>query len=76
MSRDEFIRYLSENGIGSAVHYPLPVHRQPLYQQLSYDRDQCPTAARLSEKVLSLPVHPALTDDNLRYICDTVNGVS
>jgi len=76
MSRDEFIRYLSENGIGSAVHYPLPVHRQPMYQQLGYDRDQCPTATRLSEKVLSLPVHPALTDDNLRYICDTVNGVS
>lgn len=75
MRRDDFIRYLSDNGIGSAVHYPLPVHRQPLYQELGYERNQCPTATRVSEIVLSLPVHPALTNNNLEYICDIINKV-
>ena len=76
MERGEFIRYLSDNGVGSAVHYPLPVHRQPLYQELGYERDQCPTATRLSEIVLSLPVHPIVTRDDLKHVCDIINGGS
>ena len=76
MQREEFIRYLTDNGIGSAVHYPLPVHRQPLYQELGYERNQCPTATRLSEIVLSLPIHPALTQNDLEYLCDIINRVS
>jgi len=76
MNRDEFMGYLSDNGIGSAVHYSLPVHRQPLYQELDYEVGQCPNATRLSEIVLSLPVHPALTEDDLRYICEVTNKVS
>ena len=76
MDRDEFVRYLSDNGIGSAVHYPLPVHKQPLYQGLGYDQNQCPNATRLSEIVLSLPVHPSVTDDDLKHICNVINEVS
>ena len=76
MKRDEFIRYLSDNGIGSAVHYPLPVHRQPLYQGLGYEWDQCPNATGLSEIVLSLPVHPIVTDNDLKHVCNIINGVS
>jgi len=76
MMRDEFIRYLSDNGIGSAVHYPLPVHRQPLYQEMGYERDQCRCATRLSETVISLPVHPLVTDGDLKHICSIINGVS
>ncbi|MCD6239851.1 MAG: DegT/DnrJ/EryC1/StrS family aminotransferase [Thermotogae bacterium] len=75
MRRNEFINYLSEKGIGSAIHYPLPIHRQPLYQKLGYPKDLCPVSTELSKVVLSLPVHPALTDDDLRYICETINDV-
>lgn len=39
MSRDAFMDYLSQNLIGTAVHYPLPIHLQPLYQNLGYERD-------------------------------------
>jgi perosamine synthetase len=76
MERGEFIRYLSDNGVGSAVHYPLPVHRQPLYQELGYEWDQCPNATGISEIVLSLPVHPMVSSDDLKYVCDIINGVS
>ena len=75
MKRDELINYLSEKGIGSAIHYPLPIHKQPLYQKLGYPRDLCPVSTELSKVVLSLPVHPALTHEDLRYICETINDV-
>jgi len=75
MSREDFISYLKENGIGTAIHYPLPIHKQPLYRNLGYSDNLCPVSTELSKVVLSLPVHPALTDDDLRYICDTINSV-
>ncbi|MEA2034402.1 MAG: DegT/DnrJ/EryC1/StrS family aminotransferase [Euryarchaeota archaeon] len=72
MSREEFMRYLQDNGIGSAVHYPMPVHRQPLYSDNEFS---CPVAEKLSESVLSLPVHPGVTIDDCRYICETINRI-
>lgn len=77
MSRDEFMKYLKQKGIGCAIHYPLPIHNQPLYQQLGYTEEnvQCPVATALSDKILSLPVHPALTEKDLMYIMETINNV-
>ena len=76
MSRDEFMQYLKATGVGCAIHYPLPIHKQPLYQQLGYTDEnvQCPVATALSKKILSLPVHPALTEKDLRYIAETINN--
>ncbi|MEA1997981.1 MAG: DegT/DnrJ/EryC1/StrS family aminotransferase, partial [Euryarchaeota archaeon] len=77
MTRDEFMQYLKENGVGCAIHYPLPIHKQPLYQQLGYTDEnvQCPVATALSEKILSLPIHPALTEKDLRYITEVINNL-
>lgn len=77
MSRAEFMKYLKNKGIGCAIHYPLPIHKQPLYQQLGYTEEnvQCPVATALSDKILSLPVHPALTEKDLMYITETINNV-
>jgi len=76
MSRDEFMKYLKNKGIGCAVHYPLPIHKQPLYQQLGYTDEnvQCPVATTLSKKILSLPVHPALSYEELKYIAEVINS--
>jgi len=75
ISRDEFMHYLKNNGIGCAIHYPLPIHKQPLYQRLGYTDEnvQCPVATAVADKILSLPVHPALQEKDLRYIADTIN---
>ena len=70
--RDAFIDYLKSKGIGTAVHYPIPIHRQPLYAPAS-DPDPCPVATRLASTVLSLPVHPSLDSRELAYICETIN---
>jgi perosamine synthetase len=74
MTRAEFMDYLKKNGIGSAIHYPIPLHRQPVFG-LENDPDPCPVSTRLAESVLSLPVHPTLDQKELAYICDTINKV-
>jgi perosamine synthetase len=74
MTREAFIDYLKSKGIGSAVHYPIPIHRQPVFG-LTNDPDPCPVSTWLSSSVLSLPVHPLLDQKELAFICDTINRV-
>ncbi len=74
LSRTTFMEYLKAKGIGSAVHYPIPIHRQPLYAPVA-ELDPCPVATRLAASVLSLPVHPSLDTKDLAYICETINKV-
>lgn len=74
MSRQEFISYLTSKGIGTAIHYPIPIHRQPLYCRDS-DSDPCPISTKLAGSVLSLPVHPLVSTKELAYICETINQV-
>jgi len=73
-TREELMAYLQDKGIGSAVHYPKPVYRQPIYKEMGYDQEQCPVAEEVSGQVMSLPVHPALSEDDLKYIAETVNS--
>jgi perosamine synthetase len=74
LSRDELAAHLRDRGIGSAVHYPIPVHEQPLYRGTA-PPDACPVAADLARRVLSLPVHPGIGPVELETIVGAVNGV-
>ena len=76
MSREQFERYLKSNGIGCAVHYPMPIYQQPVYVKLGFGNSKCPVAEDVSSKVLSLPVHPELTGEQLEYIVQTVNSAT
>lgn len=76
LSRDELMTELRERGVGTAVHYPIPVHHQPFYQKLGYPRDICPNAVEASKKVLSLPVHPAVTMEDIDYIVETLKDLA
>ena len=75
LSREEFSKYLSERGVGNAIHYPKPVYLQPLYRKLGYREGLCPTAEEVAKRVISIPVHPLLTEEELKYIVDVVNEV-
>ena len=66
-------QHLQEQGIGTAIHYPCPIHHQPVYQSLGY-RDTLPQAEAASRQVLSLPVHPALSQSDLDRIIHAVNS--
>jgi perosamine synthetase len=71
--RERMIRYLREHGIGTAIHYPLPIHHQPLYQSMGY-ADVLPHAEAASREVLSLPVHPALSHSDLDRVTAAVGN--
>jgi dTDP-4-amino-4,6-dideoxygalactose transaminase len=74
ISRDAVVKRLNERGIGVRVYYPLPIYKQPVLQQTGrYDRVMLPETDKATQEVFSLPVHPALTDEELAYIVDEVN---
>lgn len=74
--RDALQKALEEAGIGSAVHYPIPIHRQPIMQQLGHGDFSLPVAEAAAEAVLSLPVHPSLGPEDVEYIAATVNRLA
>jgi len=69
--RDELREFLEKKGIQSVVYYPLPIHKQKIYQDLGY-KDSLPVAEELSKKVLSLPVHPNLKKEDLKLIVESI----
>jgi perosamine synthetase len=71
--RDEFADRLRERGVGSAIYYPIPVHRQKPFVALGYGDESHPVTDRLTEEVLSIPVHPSLSDDEVGTVIAAVN---
>jgi perosamine synthetase len=74
-SRDELNTRLHAQGIGSAVHYPIPLNKQPIFRSHS-SSSSCPVATRLAGEVLSLPVHPSVREDDIQTICRYINEVN
>lgn len=72
--RDLAVQKLKERGIGVGIHYPTPIHKQPLYQQLGY-ADSLPVSETASKEVLSLPIHPSVTKSDLDQIVDTLSNL-
>ena len=68
--RDELQAHLKAKGIGCAVYYPIPLHRQDCFLDLGYKEGRLPVSERAAREVLSLPIYPELTRDQL----DTVVG--
>ncbi|MCW8802544.1 MAG: DegT/DnrJ/EryC1/StrS family aminotransferase [Candidatus Bathyarchaeota archaeon] len=76
MNRDELSSYLPDRGVGVAVHYPIPIYKQPLYQKLGYNNVKCPNTEDACNRVLSLPVHPQVSKDDIDYIISTLHEFS
>ncbi|MCX6895729.1 MAG: DegT/DnrJ/EryC1/StrS family aminotransferase [Verrucomicrobia bacterium] len=72
--RDELKKFLDENGVGNAVHYPMPLHLQKCYASLGYQPGDFPVAERASREVLSLPMFAELTDAQLERVAAVVSG--
>ena len=71
--RSRIIEHLSANGTESGVHYPIPIHLQiPYRQTFGYSEGMFPFSERLAHEVLSLPMHPLLTEDDVLFISDIV----
>ena len=72
--RDTLRTYLHQKGIGTDVHYPVPPHHQRAY--VSYAQLSFPISEQLHREVLSLPLNPGLTDDQVTYIVEMINQFS
>ncbi len=66
--RDGVQQRLQAAGIGTGVHYPIPIHRQPIIEEKGYGGGNFPISEQAAREVLSLPVHPSLTDEDLDRI--------
>lgn len=70
--RDELQKFLQSKGIPSMIYYPMPLHLQEAYHYLGYKKGDFPVAEKLSEQVLSLPMHTELTEEELNHIVSAV----
>lgn len=74
IDRSEFIEELKRRGIGTSVHFiPIPMHR--FFAELPLAQNPCPRALRLYQRIVSLPLYPAMTEDQVHYVAETVRHV-
>jgi dTDP-4-amino-4,6-dideoxygalactose transaminase len=71
--RDDLKDYLSSNGIGTAIHYPVPIHLQPASRNLGYKVGDFPITEKHSKQILTLPINQSLTNEDLGRIISKIN---
>lgn len=75
ITRDKLSQYLKEKGIGSSIFYPKSLHLHPYFRKLEYKKGDFPIAEKISKEVLSLPVHPLVSEEDISFIIKTIKGI-
>ena len=73
--RDEWVDLINDCGVGTGIHYPIPLYNQPVYRSLGIEGN-CPNAELAADTVSSLPVHPSLTKEDLDLVIEAVKTAS
>jgi len=73
--RDDWVDIINDCGVGTGIHYPIPLYNQPIYKYLGFGGD-CPNAELAADNVISLPVHPSLTKEDLDLVIEAVKRAS
>ena len=71
--REGLSNFLKENGIDTGLHYPMPLHLQQAYKYLGYKKGDFPVAEKCCEEILSLPIFPEMTNEQIEYVCSKIN---
>ena len=74
INRDTLKDKLTEQGIQVGIHYPIPCHLQPAYQYLGYKEGDFPQAEKLSQQILSLPIYPGLTTNQINRVLTSIQS--
>jgi len=74
-NRDKIREKLFERGVATGIHYPVPIHLQPAYDFLGYKKGDLPVAEETANSILSLPMFPELTEEQIKYICSSLMEV-
>lgn len=72
--RDALKQYLADHGVGTSIHYPLAVHRQPFITEAYPEQPSLPVAEAATREVLSLPMYPELTDEQVEHVITAVRS--
>ncbi|MBQ0067166.1 MAG: DegT/DnrJ/EryC1/StrS family aminotransferase, partial [Phascolarctobacterium sp.] len=72
--RDELEKYLTDNGIKTVKHYPIPMHLQEAYSDLGIKKGELPIAEEISATVLSIPMFYGMTDEQIDYVVEKLNA--
>jgi len=70
--RDELQKCLLEKGIGTKIHYPIPIHLQEAAQGLGYKKGDFPVAEEQAKRILSLPIYPELTEEQIKAVINEI----
>ena len=73
-NRDEVQAQLKEQQVPTAVHYPMPLHLQECFAYLGYKKGDFPISEMVASEIMSLPMNPYLDDDEINYICKSINN--
>ncbi len=73
-TRDNLKSYLEKYGIGTAIHYPVPIHLQPAAKNLGYKRGDFPITEKQADRILTLPINQLLQQADLQYVCEVINS--
>lgn len=71
-NRDQLQSHLYDNGIGTGIHYPFPLHLTGAYKYLGYKKGDFPVAKNVADEILSLPKYPQLTSNQIEYVCEKI----
>lgn len=70
--RDKLVEYLSERGISTGIHYPVPIHLQPAYKDLGYSQGNCMVAETVAKEIISLPLCPEIHRQEIEYVVTNI----
>ncbi len=70
--RDELLEYLKARDIEAGIHYPVPLHMQPVYKNLGHQRGEFPETERAAQEILSLPIYPELAHAQMERVVETM----
>ncbi len=70
--REALMDFLNERSIQTLIHYPVPAHRQDAYNYLNYQKGSLPATEHAVERILSLPMYPGLTDDQVDFVIESI----
>jgi dTDP-4-amino-4,6-dideoxygalactose transaminase len=72
IEREDLMAYLTKEGIQHGIHYPFPVHLLPAHADLGYKAGDFPESEKAANQVLSLPMFPELTDEQIHTVADAI----
>ncbi len=73
-NRDDVVEALKQMCISTGLHYPIPLHLQKAYEPMGLPVGSYPVAEACAKRLVSLPMYPELTEEQISYVCDCLNG--